>query len=199
MTLKEKFGLTSAILSIVMGAWLVIASLFIFSSKDVFGYYRSYNDVALALSSLLMIGAIAMIAVGGVFCARKKSLALAITLMALNGVLLLFEITGMGSGAFSIGAYFVTPPILVTIGMLIAFFCIKDSAPATISQDSQGGEVPWREAEPETATKVLAPRANASKASGTTEKIALLKKLRDDGDITEQEYKTRLLNELDKQ
>lgn len=177
--MKRKFQLTGGILSIIVGSLSALGgliSLAAASTLNSMGVPGSEMLVGVVIISALIILAlgITIIILGARFCKDQKSNSLAIALLVLTAIVALFQIIGTTDG--NIFSVLIIILQLTTVAMLITYLVLKE-------------EVPAEEA-------IQADIASVRKTP--TNKIELLTSLRDNGTITEEEFKELLKKELEK-
>lgn len=209
---KRRLQLVSAIISIIIGAITVISCIVLMATIGAIMDAGSTMDPAFAeminqvgksfvyaVLILAMIFAIALIVCGSLMCPNpdKKNTeykGLTITLLVLNCLLLLSSIANLtdASGILSLLL------CLANVGLLIAVLCIK-SEPAKTEQTQQVNEgyVPQNDFEYEAQPVQQNVVKPAMRATGNN-KIDAIRKLHEDGVISEEEMKTLIMKELDK-
>lgn len=174
--MKRKFQLTGAILSIILGSIEVLGGLIILAGSTVaesIGLDSVLGMLLLATVASLAFG-LSVIILGAKFCREQKSKGVAIALIVLISVLILLSFANLN--AISILWLLVR---LVTLGMLIAYLVLKDD---TASQET---------VESVATVETVQPAKPLNK-------IELLTSLRNNGTITEEEFKDLLKKELEK-
>lgn len=173
--MKRKFQLAGAILSIVLGSIITISSFFgIYLLATAYGMVGSSSISSIIfISAIIALGFSASIVVlGSLFCRNKPSKGIAITLLILTSVLALMQISNLNN-FFSIVLIFA---IFADIAMLITYLAVKD-APAVSEQAN-------------------AAATAESNVATSNNKIELLTQLRNNGTLTEEEFKDLLKKEL---
>lgn len=198
---KRKLQLTGAIISIIIGAVSIVFGIVLMAligSADLGTIDPEMSKLAedgvkgilYAGIILSMIFSAALIICGSLMCPNpdKKNTeykGLTITLLVLNSLMLLsscLSFTGAGSVIDIILC-------LATVGVLIAALCIKDNgvqAPAGETANVQNGQ------------SASQPVKNESAQQTNNGKIDSIRKLHEEGVISEEEMKKLIVKELEK-
>lgn len=168
---KSNIILTAAILSIVSGGILFFS--FCYVVLMIYAYSLSGFTLLFYLDFLV---AAAMIILGSLLCKKRSSKPIIITLIVLFAVYTVVAFVNVinGSGILSLLLF------ITTLAMLITGLSLPNTAPAA------------------SAATTATPSIELSPIDEIQKKIQLLKQLRFDGQISEEEYKTLLLRELEK-
>ncbi len=199
---KRKLQLASAIISIFLGAIGVIACIFLMATIGAIVDIGSTADaqfadainqfgkgvIYAALIVVMMFG-IALIICGSLMCRNPEKRnteykGLTITLLVLNSLMLISSIVGC-TDASGIADLLLC---LVNVGLLIGSLCIKGE-----SKDAPNNETVCVTQDGQTICQE--PTTNKSNVNS---KIDAIRKLHEDGLISEEEMKTLILKELDK-
>ncbi|MCL2540614.1 MAG: hypothetical protein FWE53_04295 [Firmicutes bacterium] len=167
---KNNVLLTGAILVMAFGGLVVLDVILSFIAlgrvSDVFGAFGISLTFAYVLVSIMLALALVNALFGSLLCVRRTSKPFVITLICINGLLVVLEI-------------FMLPSIWAVVGLIVA---------AAILALLIVGLCLSHE------TKVA-----VTVSADTKEKnLALLKQLKENGEITEQEYKVLVIKELEK-
>jgi|GEM_PF-5372209 len=134
----------------------------------------------LALCNLLLFFSIPLIIMGGLLCGKnRKNKSIVITSVVFSSIILLFVIIYIAEKPYGINysfyQYIVLVFVIAVLGLLITSLCLKGSLAETV-----------------------APVKKSGSFSDKDKKIELLDKMKNEGKITEAEYKKLLLKELEK-
>lgn len=190
---KNKLALTSAILSIIGGAISLPAAyqaMVGVAGLDYYYYDSSFRAIAMIFLNIIYLSyltSIALIVFGGILCKMRASKAFVITLTALTATTaLLFVMSSLIW--FDTFVFLVLLLIIAALIFLIITLCKKDDG----SIHAAAAKVPAATA------AAPAPAPAVSQIDETQKKINLLKQLRFDDQLTDEEYKTLLMKELEK-
>ncbi len=200
---KRKLQLTAAIINIVLGVVSIIACIILLTSIGTFIDRLCANDPQLAdfikeigegviygAVIIAMLFSIVIIICAGFMCPNpdKKNTqykGLTITLLVFDILLLLSSFANCSDAAGIIDVIL----CLINVGLLIASLCIKDTTKGETICVNQNGET----------TKYSTSQSNEQQAHATgNDNIDSIRKLHEDGVISEEEMKTLIKKELDK-
>lgn len=168
---KNYILLTAAILSVVLGPLVIIAVIADFAK---WGFFEWDSQI---VNPFFFVAGILLIVFGSLLCKKENRFKniLIVTAISIIGFMFILIIIGLAlDGSEYIFYIFEIIMALGTLALFITGLCLKNSAGVNASFNTP------------------------SQKASSNEKIELLKKMRDEKQITEEEYKSLLMKELEK-
>lgn len=189
---KRAVQLTGAIISICIGALSIVGYVYLIcvfaqlsgTASTIPDFDASFMGIYYVAFVLGILFSIALIICGSLMCPNpdKKNTqykGLNITMLVLNSILLLLSLSSLTEATSIITVIL----CLGTVGLFIAALCIKDTpAEQPANTQVEQGNAPAQD--------------NVSKTGN--EKIDAIRKLHEDGVISEEEMKSLIMKELEK-
>jgi len=174
---KKTVTLVGAIFTVILGVVVAIDVIISFinlgNAADIINYFGLDTTFAYIILSIMIAVCLVNLIAGGFLCKVQALKPPVITLIVSNGILMILSILLLPDVFAIIELIF----SIVVLGLLITGLCLRNAA---------------------ASKAVNAPAAADTQLGPKESKIALLKKLKAEGSITEEDYKRLLLKELEK-